>query len=149
MKTRRNDRLSNLNAATRTKLDGWLKTHTYREVVQLAAAPCPEGLGLTTNIRALSVYFRKYLTASPVEKLVQIAQTDPGAAHSAATALIHAQALHAAATPNLDINSFQVLSRYYAHTLRDKHEQRRAELFEKEIALRASRQQSQTPSPSS
>lgn len=147
MKIRRDDRLSNLDPASRAKLDAWLKTHTYREVVRLAAETPPDGLGLKTNIRALSIYFRKYLARSPVEKLVHLAEQNPAAAHTAATALIHAQAIHAASAPDLDLNSFYRLSRYYAETVRDKHEQRRAELYEKELALRAARQLSQGHSP--
>jgi hypothetical protein len=112
MKTRRDDRLSNLDPSSRTKLDAWLRSHTYREVVQLAAAPRPDGLGLQTNIRALSVYFRKYLVPSPVDRLFKLALTNPDAAESAAVAMLGAQAFHAASSPNINIHTFNAITRF-------------------------------------
>jgi hypothetical protein len=132
MKTRRDDRLSNLDQASRAKLDAWLKSHTYREVVQLAAAPPPVGLGLQTNIRALSVYYRKYLVPSPVDRLFKLALTNPAAAQSAAVAMLQAQACHVASSPDFNIHTFNAVTRFLFR-------KRNADLDQRAAALRQSK----------
>src|SRR5687768_8810379 len=99
MKIRHDDKLSNLDSAARSKLDEWLSDYTYRKVVELARAE----LGLQTNIRALSVYYNKYLAPSPVHRLVKLAESNPAAAEAAATVLVNAHALKAASSPDLDV----------------------------------------------
>ena len=137
MKIRRDDRLSNLDRASRDKLSAWLKVHTYREIVRLAAEPPPTGLGLKTNIRALSVYFRKYLAPNPVETLFRLAQTNPAAAQSAATAMLHAQTLYAASSPDFNIHTFNALTRFHFHCRRAEQDKREADLKNWELAMRA------------
>jgi hypothetical protein len=137
MRTRRDDRLSNLDAHSRAKLDGWLKFHTYREVVDLAALPKPAGLGLKTNIRALSVYYCKYHVPSPVDRLVELAIDDPAAARAAATAMLHAQALHAVSSPKFNIHTFNALARFHFRNVRAEHGERRQALLKRELAIDA------------
>ena len=137
MKTRRDDRLSNLDKASRAKLDVWLKSHTYREAVRLAAEPPPIGLGLKTNIRALSIYFRKYLVPNPVETLFKLAQTNPGAAQSASLAMLHAQTFYAASSPDFNIHTFNALTRFHFHCRRAEQDKREADLKNWELAMRA------------
>ena len=124
MRTRRDDRLSNLDASARTKLDGWLKTHSYREVVQLAAAPAPVGLALKTNIRALSAYYKKWLAPTPLTRLIELAATNPTAAHTAATALLQAQTLEKASNPDIDLGTLNVLVRFHGQTIRAQRPRR-------------------------
>ena len=114
MKSRRDDKLSNLPPDVRAKLDEWLSTHTYREVVALAA----EHLGLKTNLRALSAYYNKYVANGPIQRLVSLAASNPRAAQTAAAALLNAHALKAAAAPDLDARTLGILVRYYGQTLR-------------------------------
>jgi hypothetical protein len=137
MNTRRDDRLSNLDPSSRAKLDAWLKAHTYREVVSLASEPPPHGLGFKTNIRALSVYYRKYLVPNPVETLFELAQTNPAAAHSAATAMLHAQTLYAASSPDFNMHTFNALARFHFHCCRAEQDKREAEFKNWKLALRA------------
>jgi hypothetical protein len=124
MKIRRDDRLSNLDAASRAKLDNWLKHHTYREVVQLAGAPPPTGLGLTTNIRALSAYYKKWLAPTPLSRLIDLAAENPQAAQTAATALLQAQTLQAASNPEIDLGTLTVLVRFHGQTIRNQARRR-------------------------
>src|SRR5215216_2532148 len=92
MNIRTNDRLANLSPEDRAKLDQWLAWHPYRTVIQLAAAPRPEGLGLKTGLRALSRYYNKYLRPDPAAELAELMQIAPEAAEKAAISMIHAKA---------------------------------------------------------
>ena len=114
MKSRRDDKLSNLPPAARSKLDEWLATHTYREVIQLAKTH----LGISTNLRAISNYYNKYVAPGPIQRLVSLAASNPKAAQTAASALLHAHALQAAADPDIDVRTLGILVRYYGQTLR-------------------------------
>ena len=114
MKSRRDDKLSNLPPDARAKLDDWLLAHTYREVIDLVA----EHLGLKTNLRALSAYYNKYLAPNPIHRLVSLAASNPKAAQTAASALLHAHTLKAAAEPGMDVRTLGILVRYYGQTLR-------------------------------
>jgi hypothetical protein len=114
MKSRRDDKLSNLPPAARAQLDEWLSTYTYREVIALAATH----LRIKTNLRAISAYYNKYVAAKPVQQLVSLAASNPRAAQTAASALLHAHALKAAATPEMDTRTLGILVRYYGQTLR-------------------------------
>lgn len=124
MKIRRDDRLSNLEPPARATLDGWLKTHSYREVVQLAAAPPPAGLALKTNIRALSVYYKKWLASTPLTRLIELAATNPQAAQTVATALLQAQTLEKASNPDIDLGTLNVLVRFHGQTIRAQRPRR-------------------------
>jgi hypothetical protein len=147
MRIRRDDRLSNLVAASRAKLDGWLKVHTYREVVQLAAAAPPVGLRLKTNIRALSVYYRKYIAPNPLQTLFHLAKSDPVAAQSAATAMLHAQTLHAASSPDFNIHTYNALARFHFRNTRARLDQRRQALDQLKLAVHAAPAQNGSRSP--
>jgi hypothetical protein len=124
MKVRRDDKLSNLEPAARARLDGWLKSRPYREVVQLAASPPPAGLGLQTNIRALSAYYKKWLAPTALTRLVELAATNPQAAQTAAIALLHAQTLEKASDPNIDLGTLNVLVRFHGQTIRAQQTRR-------------------------
>ena len=92
MKIRPTDRLSNLPPEDRAKLNTWLATHPYRTVIQLVAAPRPEGLALKTGLRALSRYYNKYLRPDPAAELAELIQINPEAGEKAAISMIHAKA---------------------------------------------------------
>src|ERR1043165_2074648 len=92
MKIRLNDRLSNLPPEDRVKLDTWLIAHPYRTVLQLVAAPRPEGLALKTTLRALSKYYNKYLRPNPAAELAELIKINPEAGEKAAISMIHAKA---------------------------------------------------------
>jgi hypothetical protein len=97
MRIRKNDKLAQLKPEDRAKLDAWLENESYRRVIELVAAPRPEGLGLTTNLRALSCYYNRFLVPNPVDELAEFALHNPEAAEKTAAALLQTQAIYAAA----------------------------------------------------
>jgi hypothetical protein len=126
MEIRNNDRLANLPAEDRSKLDHWLASHPYRTVIQLAAAPRPEGLALKTGLRALSRYYNKYLRPDPAAELAQLIEINPEAGEKAAISMIHAKAaLLAARMPTeFDLDGFSLLLKYRRQLVQEKRENR-------------------------
>src|SRR5215213_728807 len=126
MKTRPNDRLSNLPPEDRAKLDHWFTSYPYRTVIQLAAAPRPEGLGLKTGLRALSRYYNKYLRPDPAAELAELMQIAPEAAEKAAISMIHAKAalLAAKMDTHFDLDGFSLLLKYRRQLVQERRENR-------------------------
>jgi hypothetical protein len=121
---RQNDRLSSLSIDDRAKLDTWLAGHSYRSVIQLAAAPRPEGLALKTNLRALSRYFNKYLRPDPAAELAELIKIHPGAGEKAAISMIHAKAVLLAAKTDIDLDAFSLLLRFRRQLVEEKRSAR-------------------------
>lgn len=92
-------------------MNAWLTAHPYRAVIQLAAAPRPEGLGLKTGLRALSRYYNKFLRPDPAAQLAELIQICPEAGEKAA---IHAKAALLAAKMKdaIDLDAFSLLIKY-------------------------------------
>jgi hypothetical protein len=125
MTIRPNDRLANLPPEDRAKLDAWLQTDPYRSVLQLAAAPRPQGLALQTNLRALSRYFNKHIRPKlALAHLTAIAEICPEAAEKAAISMIHAQAAVLAAQPEIDLDTFAFLLKYRRQQVDEKRHNR-------------------------
>lgn len=126
MKIRGNDQLANLSPEDRGKLNRWLAAHPYRTVIQLAAAPRPEGLALKTGLRALSRYYNKYLRPDPAAELAELIKIHPEAGEKAAISMIHAKAaLLAARTKDaFDLDAFSLLIKYRRQLVTEKRENR-------------------------
>ena len=120
MNIRKSDRLSNLSAEDRSKLNAWLASHPYRTVIELAAAPRPDGLGLKTSLRALSRYFNKYLCPDPAAELAELIKIDPEAGEKAAISMIHAKAALIAAKTDIDLDAFSLLLRFRRQLVEEK-----------------------------
>jgi hypothetical protein len=117
MNIRQNDILANLPPEDRAKLNYWLQNHSYRRVLEFAAAPRPDGLGLKTNLRALSRYFNKFLAPNPLEAFADLALHNPEGAEAAACNLIRTKALNGAivglAGGPFDVRLFNSLLRFH------------------------------------
>jgi hypothetical protein len=126
MKTRQNDRLANLPPEDRAKLNTWLTAHPYRTVIELAAAPRPEGLALKTGLRALSRYYNKYLRPDPAAELAELIKIHPEAGEKAAISMIHAKAALLAAKMKdaIDLDAFSLLIKYRRQLVTEKRENR-------------------------
>lgn len=125
MTIRPNDRLANLPSEDRAKLGAWLQSHPYRTVLQLAAAPRPDGLDLQTNLRALSRYFNKHIRPNhALSHLAAIAEISPEAAEKAAISMIHSQAALLAAQTEIDLDAFALLLKYRRHLVEETRHNR-------------------------
>src|SRR6185295_18853793 len=122
MNYRRNDRLSNLPKEDRARLGAWLTAHPYRTVIQLAAAPRPEGLGLKTGLRALSRYYNKHLRPDPAAQLAELIKINPEAGEKAAISMIHAKAalLAAKMKTDIDLSAFSLLLKFRRQLVEEK-----------------------------
>src|SRR4051812_27337363 len=106
MLIRKNNKLGSLPLEDRKKLDDWLRSEPYRRVVELAAAPRPDGLALRTN---------KFLAPDPLEGLADLAVHNPEAANAAVTGLMTQQAVLALVqfdSHKFDFRKFSVLTRF-------------------------------------
>src|SRR5688500_17229369 len=126
MKIRPNDHLARMSPEDRAKLNVWLTSHPYRTVIQLAAAPRPEGLALKTGLRALSRYYNKFLRPNPAAELAELIQICPQAGEKAAISMIHANAALIAAKMKgaLDLEAFSLLIKYRRQLVEEKRQQR-------------------------
>jgi hypothetical protein len=60
-KTRSDNILAHLSDSQRDKLNGWLRTHSYRKVQELIAQPPPEGFGLRVQITSIGNYYKSVM----------------------------------------------------------------------------------------
>ena len=133
--------LNTLSGAQQEQLFDWLELYSARTVLEMVAAPAPEGFGLKMHLttlrrflRAARTRFHKDLTATPVE-LVQPVPSVPNPLDQEAVAGLREFAVELATVQQRDPLHFATVSRWVLRLEQNSQRERQLKIAENRVAL--------------
>jgi hypothetical protein len=110
--------LSDLSQEDQAKLISWLERNTPAKVVEMVAAPRPEGFGINTHITTLRRFFARYThhyRKEDYELAKELSSTPPSEEanlRKATIATLEKMAFDMAITPKGKLNQFKALAKW-------------------------------------
>jgi len=133
--------LNTLSGAQQEQLFDWLELNSARTVLEMVAAPAPEGFGLKMHLttlrrflRAARTRFHKDLTATSVE-LIQSVQSIPNPLDQEAVAGLREFAVELATVQQRDPLHFATVSRWVLRLEQNAQRERQLKIAENRVAL--------------